>query len=248
MVNLGMNYPERVHVAPVGFEIDRVVLPFLEMKGERIHLITRKIRNERGEKCLKAIREDLEAKGKPYKIHESEQDLFKRIYVCRSIIGEELEQGNHLFVNLSSGGSMQAVACHFAVITFKEGVSAYYAYPEKYNEKMDKVRPGISSGLSKIVAVPHYSIEIPSKEELKVLQIVMRSRIPSKKAILDECVAVGLISSEGKSKPYGHVVLDNRFIRHLEEQDLIMITEKGRKSRVRLTEKGLNTLNISGVV
>ena len=34
--NKSVKIPERVHIAPIGFEIDRVVLPFLEMKGDGV--------------------------------------------------------------------------------------------------------------------------------------------------------------------------------------------------------------------
>jgi hypothetical protein len=241
-----MKYPKRVHVAPVGFEIDRVVLPFIEMDGERIHLIVRKGRNERGDKCVKAICEELDRRKQPYKIYETELDLFRLIYTCRKIIDEELRAGNHVFVNMSSGGSMHAVACHFATLTFKEGVSAYYAYPERYNERVDPDRPEASSGFSKIQTVPHHSIEMPSEDEFKVLFIIMKSKIPSKKAILEDCIAANLITGEGKSKPYGHVVLETRFLRPMEEQGLILVEGKGRKSRVRITEKGINTLHLNG--
>lgn len=242
----GMKYPERVHIAPVGFEIDRIVLPFLAMKGERIHLIIRTGRNERGDRCVGTVCEELDGKGKQYEKHETELALFRLIYTCRSVIEQELEAGNHVFVNMSSGGSMQAVACHFATLTFKEGVSAYYVYPERYNENIDPKRPEASSGLSKIETVPHYSIELPSEEELKFIDLVAGAKIPSKKAILDACIGRGLISSEGKSLPYGHVVLENRFIKPLVEKDLLSVDGKGRKSRVLLTEKGRNTMALNG--
>lgn len=241
-----MGYPERVHVAPIGFEIDRIVLPFLAMKGERIHLIVRTGRNERGERCVKTICEELDKKGRPYEKHETELDLFKLIFMCRRVIEQELKAGNHVFVNMSSGGSMHAVACHFATITFKEGVSAYYAYPERYNQSIDPNRPEATSGLSKIETVPHYSIELPGEEELKFIKIVAKTKIPSKKAILEACIEEGLISSEGKSKPYGHVVLENRFLRPLVDKNLLDVEGKGRRSRVILTEKGRNTLAITG--
>jgi len=246
--NEGMKFPERVHVAPIGFEIDRIVLPFLAMKGERIHLIVRKGRNERGDKCVKGVKEDLEAKKRLYEVHETELDLFKLIHLCRGVVEKELKAGNHVFVNMSSGGSMHAVACHFATLTFKEGVSAYYAYPERYIESVNSDRPQLSAGLSKVEIVPHYSIELPGENELRLLKIVAEAKIPSKKAILEACIEGGLITSEGKSKPYGHVVLDNRFIRPLEEKGLLTVEDKGRTARVTPTEKGINTLILNGWV
>ncbi len=243
-----MKIPERVHIAPIGFEIDRVVLPFIAMKGERLHLILRNGRNVRGDKCVNGIKNDLLEQKKVFEVHQVDLDLFQIICTCRRIIDEELKNGNTIFVNMSSGGSIQAVACHFATITFKAGVMAYYAYPETYLEKVDPARPQASVGLSKIELVPHYSIELPDESEMLFLRIIAESRIPSKKEILEECKRAGLIAATGKSKPYGHVVLENRFIKPLMGKGLISVDDWGRRSRVHLTEDGKNTLHITGWV
>lgn len=243
-----MQIQERVHVAPIGFEIDRVVLPFLAMKGERLHLILRNGRNARGNRCVSEIRKDLEANKKSYEIHQVDLDLFQIIYTCRKIIDDELKKCNAVFVNMSSGGSIQAVACHFATITFKSGVSAFYAYPETYIEKVNPMRPQASAGLSRIELMPHYSITLPDDSEMLFLRIVAESKLPSKKVLLEECERAGLIASTGKSKPYGHVVLENRFIKPLADKGLITVEDRGRRSRVRLTENGKNTLHITGWV
>lgn len=243
-----MRIPERVHIAPIGFEIDRVVLPFLAMKGERIHLILRNGRNTRGDKCVSEIKKDLEKNNKAFEMHQVDLDLFQIICTCRRIIDEELKKGNAVFVNMSSGGSIQAVACHFATITFKTGVSAFYAYPETYMDKVEQARPQASAGLSKIELVPHYSIELPDENEMRFLRMVAESKIPSKKGLLEDCKDAGLIAGAGKSKPYGHVVLENRFIKPLAEKGLIAVEDWGRRSRVRLTENGKNTLHITGWV
>ncbi|MBC7127983.1 MAG: hypothetical protein H5T32_07230 [Candidatus Methanosuratus sp.] len=239
-------FPERVHIAPVGFEIDRVVLPFLRMKGERIHLIVRQDSNEMGINCQERIVEDLEKAQKPYQIHRAELDLLKLIHICRKIIEGELNSGNHVFVNISSGGSIQGVACHFATLTFKKGVSAYYAYPERYIEVVDPNRAQNSAGLSKIEIVPHYSIDLPTPEELRFLVLVGQSSDARKSALLKKCLEKGLFSVEGKSKPYGHVILESRYIRPLEEKELLVVEGRGRNSRVLLTEKGKNTLLLNG--
>lgn len=239
-------FPERVHIAPVGFEIDRVVLPFIKMKGERIHLIVRRDSNERGINCQEKIVEDLERAQKPYQIHKAELDLLKLIYTCRKIIEGELDSGNHVFVNISSGGSIQGVACHFATLTFKKGVSAYYAYPERYIEMVDPNRAQNSAGLSKIEMVPHYSIDLPTPEEMSFLVLVGQSKDSRKSILLRRCLESGLFSVEGKSKPYGHVILESRYIRPLEEKELLVVEGRGRNSRVLLTEKGRNTLLLNG--
>ena len=254
MVNLAKSdeapkIPERVHIASVGYEIDRIVLPFRQTKGERIHLIIRKDDDARGQKCLKAIKQELESDKKPYEIHAIDyDDLFNLIFHNRKIIGDELEKGNHVFVNISSGGNIQAAASHFASLTFKEGVTAYYAHPKTYPEKVDSERPQRSAGLEKIQTLPNYSIELPNNDHLKFMKIVAQSEHPSKKEIRDACVKSGLIAAKGKTAPYGHVVMENKYIRPLEERGLLRVEDKGRRGRVHLTDKGTNTLRLTGLL
>lgn len=251
MLNCGQGIEEineRVHLAPVLFEVDRLVLPFFRMKGEKAHLIPLNIKNERSERCLKAIRDELEREGKPYEIHRADFDLYQLIVLCRKIIEKELKEKNHVFVNLSSGGAMQSTASLFATMTFKKWVSTYFAYPERFNNVFDKKRPQNSTGLSNIVTLPHYPIIGPNEAELQFLKIVAEIETPNRKSILEVCEKQGLISRMGKSKPYGHVILDDRFLSPLEAQGLMMVDEKGMRGRIHLTEKGRSTLLLSGMV
>ncbi|MFL6399788.1 MAG: DUF6293 family protein, partial [Nitrososphaeraceae archaeon] len=50
----------RVHVAPVGFEVDRIVLPAINMKADRVWLIIHdKAHEDKGDKFVKAIQSKL---------------------------------------------------------------------------------------------------------------------------------------------------------------------------------------------
>lgn len=50
----------RVHVAPVGFEVDRIVLPAINMKADRVWLIVHdKVHEDKGDKFTKAIQSKL---------------------------------------------------------------------------------------------------------------------------------------------------------------------------------------------
>ncbi|MEN3017405.1 MAG: hypothetical protein ABC612_08390 [Candidatus Methanosuratincola petrocarbonis] len=111
---------------------------------------------------------------------------------------------------------------------------------------MDPNRAQNSAGLSKIEIVPHYSIDLPTPEELRFLVLVGQSSDARKSALLKKCLEKGLFSVEGKSKPYGHVILESRYIRPLEEKELLVVEGRGRNSRVLLTEKGKNTLLLNG--
>jgi hypothetical protein len=238
---------ERVHVAPVLYEVDRLVLPMEELKGERVHLMLIKTKNERARACLEKLKEALERLGKPYTIHEDRFDLFELISSYKAVIEGELKKGNFVYVNLSSGGAIQAVAANYAAMEFEGGVQAFFAYPERFEDNFDHERPQNSSGISRISVLPHFNLKMPDDGKLQFLHIVGRLGEPTKAEVLAELGSKGLIISNGKSRPYGHVILENRFIKPLEKTGLVAVHKNGgRECRLALTEKGKNTLLVNG--
>ncbi|RNJ76004.1 MAG: hypothetical protein EB824_01065 [Thaumarchaeota archaeon S15] len=100
----------RVHVAPVGYEIDRIVLPAVELKAERVWLLVHDKPNEdRATGIIERVAAALEGEGIAVarEAHDR-RSLFGIIRAVRGIL--EREEGNDVFVNLASGSKIQAVA------------------------------------------------------------------------------------------------------------------------------------------
>jgi hypothetical protein len=238
---------ERVHIAPVLFEVDRLILPIQMLRGERVHLMLIRTRNERFLACLGKVKAALDGLRKPYKLHEDEFDLFGLISSYKRVIEGELEKGSMVYVNLSSGGSIQAIAANYAAMEFEGGVQAFFAYPERYEEDFDRKNPQSSSGVSRISILPHFGLKMPNESKFQFLELVGGLGEPTKGEVLEACGRSGLIICKGKSRPYGHVVLDDRFIKPLAELGLVRVERNGgRESRISLTEKGRSTLLVNG--
>jgi hypothetical protein len=242
--------PERVHIAPVWLEIDRVILPFLEMKGDRMHLILRKGWEEYWRKSSEIIMQELEKYGGGCEVHTLPfEDLFLLIKDYREIIRSELDKTNYVFVNLSSGGNHPAVAGHFATLTFGEKVIAYFAQPKDYVKNIDEGRPQRSIGLSNVSILPHYTIELPGEEHVRFMKMISEKQGVGMKTLRDLCVDEGLISiNRSKSRSYGHVILESRFIRPLMKQGLVETEGHERRRTVYLTDKGKSTLKLAGLI
>lgn len=237
---------ERVHIAPVQFEVDRLILPLKTLRGERVHLMIIKTESRRVRGCLGRIKAALDEMGKPYTVHEDEFDLFGLICSYKEVIEEELEKGSAVYVNLSSGGAIQAIAANYAALGFEGGVQAFYAYPESFEAENGEKSPQNCSGVSRISVLPHFSIRMPNESRIEFLDILGRLGEPTKSEILVECGRKGLIECTGKSRSYGHVVLESRFIKPLAELGLVAVERNGgRESRVTLTEKGKGTLHVT---
>ena len=53
---------ERIHVAPVGFEVDRIVLPAIQMKADRVYLLIHDNRSEdKASLWIKDVKKELKA-------------------------------------------------------------------------------------------------------------------------------------------------------------------------------------------
>src|SRR5579864_218680 len=100
----------RVHIAPVGFEVDRIVLPAKEMKADKIWLL---IHNNPAQDKAKAYVENIKNELKKAKIHFEianldRLDLFMVLKSVKEIV--EKEKSNDIYINVSSGSKIQAIA------------------------------------------------------------------------------------------------------------------------------------------
>ena len=110
----------RVHVAPVGFEVDRIVLPAINMKADRVWLIVHdKAHEDKGYKFVRAIQlKLLDARIDCLQAQADRIDLFDILRALRTIFLKE--HGNSILVNVSVGSKIQAIASMMACMMFKD--------------------------------------------------------------------------------------------------------------------------------
>ena len=192
----------RVHIAPVGFEVDRIVLPAIDMKADRVWLITHdKPEEDEGGKFVKLIQGKLkEARIEYYQEQADRIGLFDVLRVLRAIILKE--KGNSILVNVSVGSKIQAIASMMACMMFKDiaNIKPYYAVPERYNSTLVKEDKQETEGLKEIKAMPEYKIEIPNEKLVKCLDIINQKADGSitKRELKDAAIEAGLIHVDEK--------------------------------------------------
>src|SRR6185312_15357433 len=100
----------RIHIAPVGFEVDRIVLPALEMKADKIWLLTHdNLNDDRAQVYENEIKKECKkAKITIETIKSNRKDIFKILQAVKHII--KTEEKNDIYVNVSSGSKIQAIA------------------------------------------------------------------------------------------------------------------------------------------
>jgi Domain of unknown function (DUF6293)/DUF6293 C-terminal winged helix domain len=235
----------RVHIAPVGFEVDRIVLPASNMRADRVWLIIHSDSiDDAGQPFSKLISERLEKDQIEFKMEYADRtDLFDTLRVLRRIILKE--KNNAILVNVSVGSKIQAIASMMACMIFKDEVDIlpYYAVPEKY---VNIPREQETAGLKKVLKLPEYKIETPPNHLIHCLKIIHErsdNRIANKD-LRDQALARDLIHVE-RDKNYdqsAYMALKTNLIEPLLKWKFVRVEKIGRRHDLVLTEDGLNAL------
>lgn len=249
----GSLFRKRVHIAPVGFEIDRVVMPLVEMKADKVWLILKKDVKEKIEKpYLDKIYRELDREKIEYKVERSNiVDLFDALDIYRKII--EIEQTNEIFINVSTGSKIQAIAGMMSSMMFKTddiSIESYYVEPMSYTVELDEGQQ-MTTGCKNIYPLPNYKIDRPESKLVETLEIIERykregiqGRI-SKKDLINECKQRGLIQVKKESRNQQaaeHSQLNKKLIDPLIAWGLVKKDGKGITGRIMITNEGKNML------
>ncbi len=269
MVTLPVDYnKKRINVSPVGFEFDRIFIPLKEKKYDKVILISHKGEDsDRAENYFNLLEKEI--KGiKIEREYCDVNDLYDSLSLFYRILKKE--KGNEIWINLSSGSKVVAMAGMLSSMMFGEENTAvpFYVVPKiqvrdkKYNKtaneftkKMEKKYKNMqidkpeSFGVSRTFVMPRFKIEKTDPELINVLRIINKAggEIENSK-LKNELVGLGKINIKRKSKienksaPF--VALKRKYLDKMSsliEQKLV-----GREKIITLTEEGKNLLKIYG--
>ncbi len=251
----------RVHVAPVGFEVDRIVIPAINMKADKVWLIVhRGFHADKGDKFVKAIQSKLEdARIDCLQAQADRIDLFDILRALRIIILKE--KGNSILVNVSVGSKIQAIASMMACMMFKDiaMVKPYYVVPERYNSSLVKENKQETEGVKDIIGLPEYKIEIPSEKLIRCLDIIDRRKDGkiTKRDLKDLAIESNLIHVDDKkisgssnrntarveySDQAAYMALNKNLVEPLLHWQFITESKVGSHHIISLTEDGKHAL------
>jgi len=234
----------RVHIAPIGFEIDRVVIPAKKMKADKVWLMIHHNPSEdKAGKFIENIKKQLnKEKIKVELARHDRLDLFKIIKSIKEIV--EKEQGNDIYVNLASGSKIQAIASMMACMMFNQNnsIKPFYAEAERYPGFEGKQ---MSYGVKNLMEIPTYDIHTPKLELIKALKIIIdqNGRL-RKKDMAELAEKENLITVTARKENYTQArfaSLDKNIIQPLVEEWKFAEVEKiGRTRWVKITQEGIN--------
>ena len=247
----------RVHIAAVGFEVDRIVLPAIKNKADRVWLLTHSgLDKDKGDVFVSLIRERFRNAGIDCQQSTADRtDLFDILRALRSIIIKE--NGNSILVNVSVGSKIQAIASMMACMMFKDQImiKPYYVIPEKYNTSSTEEMREETEGMKDIILLPEYKIEIPNERLIRCLNVINQQKDNkiSKRELKDLALNNSLIrisnrkDSDDYTEQAAYMALNKNLIDPLLEWKFITVSKQGAHHMITLTDEGRNALKFLNV-
>ncbi len=221
----------------------------MRMLADKVYLVTLGGEDDAAKKFVGYIRRDLGQSYEHIKVEEVNVDMWD-LYDCvgkyREIISKE--KGNHLYINVSTGTKVTAIAGMLSCMLWR--ATPYYArvsYPQPKSVESPRTEHVLEPDL-----LPTYEIKKPKPETLFVLKILKDHQGTLRKAgLIRELEAARIIRvkdenivelSESAKHSQLRAILDPME----KEWGFVTVEASGRRSEVSITEQGENALRIFG--
>lgn len=174
-----------VHIIPMGYEIDRVVIPFHDFPAHRVHLISMadSVRYMDPAECAMTAKQHnydeqviRKLKGKGIDVRSHRIDMFDIITVMQTIsriILDEKAEGNRIYVNMSACGKIATVGATLAAMN--HDIQLYYVRADRYSSNPDEQeKHGLSICNSpRIWQLENFKFALPADTALQVLSFLI---------------------------------------------------------------------------
>ena len=230
----------RVHIAAIGRHAERVIEPITRLKADKAYLLTYS-EDDNASEYLKEIKKILKNQNIETNVEFVDiWDTTKCLEKIHEII--EIEKNNQIFINLSTGTKLTAIASMMACMFWN--AQPYYAkskYPSvKFPTKLK------FNEIEEIISIPTFKIESPTKESITVLKIIKENKSIQKNLLIEKLKELKIIKptkGDFLSKPAEHGQL-RTILDVLIKSNFIKTKAVGRQSHVEITNKGQTAITI----
>ena len=162
----------RIHIAPVGFEIDRIVIPAVKMKADLVYLIVHdNLSDDKAQKYVIEIQKQLKKKKiKTKTVYANRFRLFGIIRVIKEVI--QNHRKDEFYVNVASGSKIHAIGCMMACMVFDDRKNIHPFYPQADTYPTYKKNEQQTYGVKDIHGLPTYQLLTPKPDLLAALKII----------------------------------------------------------------------------
>lgn len=239
-----MNPIDEVHIAPLGYEYDRILGPARRYDIDIIYLLehdeSSETKPDYHEKLKGVLAEEgIEVRSRTVNL----LDIYDVLGIVTTVVSEHSD--DIVRVNVASGSKLSAVGATIACMA--TDATAYYVHPEGYAHADRNERQ--SYGYVDDEVLPSYPIESPTADQVAAMDFLDSSTTdiytPKKKDIIEyaENEELSFISDNQPANDKAKFALLNaNIIDPLEENGYVEVQKVGRQKQVTLTPTGQNAL------
>ncbi|WP_135362782.1 HFX_2341 family transcriptional regulator domain-containing protein [Halosimplex halophilum] len=233
-----MEVAERVHLIPVGYENDRIVLPAVELRADRVVLLRYEDETDHPS-YVETVRGRLDDEGID---HETVSCNIFDFYDSIGTVAELATRfaDHEVYVNLASGSKVTAIGGMIACMA--TGATPYYVRAQRYAAETDG---DVAEGIREITELPTYPMQSPEPQHVAVMDYLDREDGARKRDLIDFGKEEGLpfiADRDAANRKSEYRLLDSHVLGPLADNGYVALEEVGRSTRVSLTESGRNTL------
>jgi len=233
-----MDVAERVHLMPVGYENDRIVLSAERFSADRVVLLNYDDETDHPS-YVETVRKRLDERGID---HESvECDIFDFYDSIGTVAELATRFDDHdVYVNLASGSKVTAIGGMIACMA--TGATPYYVRAERYAAESDG---DTAEGIREVTELPTYPMESPDPQHVAIMEYVASEDGARKRDLITFGKEAGLpfiADREAANRKSEYRLLDSHVLDPLEDNGYVTVRERGRSKLVELTEAGEDTL------
>ena len=246
----------RIHIAPVGFEVERVTEPLRRERADRVYLLTRD-EHDAAEPFVAEIARRLRRADWPIEVRVVRTDLwnvFRALASLRAIFDAERRTDRGaadvlpIRVNVSTGTKITAIAGTLACMLWKG--EPYYVQVSRawYSGRTPRVA-SVHDAVDRVEPVNVYELRAPSVELVEVLQALADGGGTLRKRELIRALGLDRPPPSGgpAASPQAQHGRLRRRLEPLEHRWGFVRTETtGPRARVRITEQGRLALALFG--
>lgn len=223
----------RVHVAGQGYEVQRIVQPALDMRADRVYLLTDPPKPQ-----LRKYHDRVLAHLKAAKVETVVHHC--AVWDPNAVVGEigriaERERGNHVYVNLGTGPKTCAIAATLGAMLWR--LQAYYPKVD-YDTSLVDGEVTDDHPVTGTTSVPTFRLDAPSGDVLAVLELLSerRGKPARKKEVVERLRERGFLKPGVSAQAEQNVA--DRVLKRALDWGFLDSEGEGRRRRIRLNERG----------
>jgi hypothetical protein len=235
---------DEVHIAPLGYEYDRILGPVEQYAVGVLYLLD----HDEPAAEKPSYHDDLRADLADLDVDVRERtvdllDVYDVLGIVTTLVSEHPD--DIVRVNVASGSKLSAVGATFACMV--TDATPYYVHPEGYTHADRGER--VSYGYADDEVLPAYPIESPTRDQVAVLRFLAETntetRTVKKQDIIDHAEEVGLsfvADNQPANDKAKFALLNANVIDPLVEDGYVSVEQVGRRKQVSLTDTGEDAL------